>query len=242
MTQIFFCLILKNRHLNKTSKFFTMKLPKISNFILAFAFLLMASCAKEKTKINEKTTSAIIPAGQKYILDTQTSKIEWKGYKIFKSENTSHFGTVKFDSGELTVKTGQLQSGIFTVDMTTLTSEDLKDDAENLDKLNSHLKSEDFFNVEKFPTAVFEITKVSPAPADSDYNAVLDGNFTVKNVTKQITFKANVNVKDNKVTIATEPTDISRRDYGIIFQIPLANGLIKDEITLQILIHATQKS
>jgi polyisoprenoid-binding protein YceI len=53
--------------------------------------------------------------------------------------------------------------------MNSLTSVDLKDDAENLGKLNGHLKSGDFFEVEKFPTASYEITKVTPL-AEGDYN------------------------------------------------------------------------
>jgi hypothetical protein len=65
-------------------------------------------------------------------LDTLNSKVEWKGYKVFKSENTSHFGTIKFESGDVTVKDGKLESGKFVADMNSLTSVDLKDSPEDL--------------------------------------------------------------------------------------------------------------
>ena len=124
--------------------------------------------------------------------------------------------------------------------MNTLTSVDLKDDAENLNKLNGHLKSGDFFETEKFPTASYVITKVT-AQNEGDYNTLLDGNLTIKGVTKPVAFQANVSVKDDGVTIASEPKDIKREHFGVKFQLPAVNGLIKDEVNLQILIKANQK-
>ncbi|MGS0747261.1 YceI family protein [Halpernia sp. GG3] len=160
---------------------------------------------------------------------------------MVKSENTGHIGTVSLKSGEITMKDGKLESGKFVSDMSTLTSVDLKDDAENLNKLNGHLKSAEFFDVAKYPTTTYEITKVSTAPVGSDYNTVLSGNFTVKGITKPVEFNANVSSDGNNVKIATQPKDISRQQFGIVFQMPAANGLIKDEITLQIVVNATVK-
>jgi hypothetical protein len=57
--------------------------------------------------------------GTQYVVDTLNSRVEWKGYKIFKSENTSHFGTIKFESGDVTVKE-KLESGKFVADMASL--------------------------------------------------------------------------------------------------------------------------
>jgi Uncharacterized conserved protein len=124
--------------------------------------------------------------------------------------------------------------------MNSLTSVDLQNDAEQLGKLNGHLKSGDFFEVEKFPTASYEITKVTPS-AEGDYNTLLDGNLTIKGITKPTQFKANVSVKEGEVSIATEPKDIKREEFGVKFQAPAANGVIKDEVTLQISIKALEK-
>ena len=204
------------------------------------ALFTVVSCSKEKpvtSDVNEVTTTK---DGSRFVLDTLNSNVEWKGYKVFKSENTSHFGTIKFESGDVTVKDGKLESGKFVADMASLTSEDLKNKKDDLEKLNGHLKSADFFEVEKFPTASYEITKVSPS-AEGDYNTILDGNLTIKGITKPTQFKANVAVNGTEVSIATEPKDIMREEFGVKFQSPAANGVIKNEVTLQIRVKALEK-
>ncbi len=212
-------------------------------FSLAIPVLFAAvlvSCQKEKPVTSESSDVTTTKDGNKYVLDTLNSKVEWKGYKVFKSENTSHFGTITFESGDVTVKDGKLESGKFVADMNSLTSEDLKEDAEKLAKLNGHLKNRDFFETEKFPTASYEITKVTPS-AEGDYNTLLDGNLTIKGITKPIQFKANVSVNEGMVSIATEPKDIMREEFGVKFQSPAENGVIKDEVTLQINVKALEK-
>lgn len=205
-----------------------------------FAAAVVVSCQKEKPVSSESNEVTTTKTGNQYTLDTLNSKVEWKGYKIFKSESTSHFGTIKFESGDVTVKDGKLESGKFVADMNSLTSVDLKDDAEQMGKLNGHLKSGDFFEVEKFPTASYEITKVTPS-TEGDYNTNLDGNLTVKGITKPVQFKANVSVKDGEVSIATEPKDIMREEFGVKFQAPAENGVLKNEVTLQINVKALEK-
>lgn len=201
---------------------------------------LVVSCGKDKPLTSESNEVSTTKDGHVFEIDTLNSKIEWKGYKVVKTENTSHFGIIKFESGDITVKDGKLESGKFVADMNSLTSVDLKDDAEQLGKLNGHLKSGDFFETDKFPTASYEITKVSENTS-GDYNTILEGNLTIKGITKPVQFNANVSVKDGEVSIATEPKDIKREEFGVKFQIPLQNGLIKDEVNLQILIKAIEK-
>ncbi|KFF27224.1 YceI family protein [Chryseobacterium vrystaatense] len=215
-------------------KLFSLAIPAL------FLAAVMVSCKKDKPVTSESNEVATTKDGNQYTLDTLNSKVEWKGYKVFKSESTSHFGTIKFESGDVTVKDGKLESGKFVADMNSLTSVDLKDDAEQLGKLNGHLKSGDFFEVEKFPTASFEVTKVTPA-TEGDYNTLLDGNLTIKGISKPVQFKANVSVKDGEVSVATEPKDIKREEFGVKFQAPAENGVIKDEVTLQINVKALEK-
>lgn len=201
---------------------------------------LLMSCNKEKPVTSESGEVTTTKDGTVYVVDTLNSKLEWKGYKIVKSDNTSHFGTIKFESGDVTVKDGKLESGKFVADMTSLSNVDLKDAADQKSKLEGHLKSADFFEVERFPTASYEITKVTYSDS-GDYNTVLDGNLTVKGITKPAKFNANVSVNDNGVSIATEPTDINREEFGVKFKMPVENGLLKDEINLQIAVKAVRK-
>ncbi len=217
-----------------TSKFLS---PFIAALILGSAAV---SCGKDKPLTSESSEVTTTRDGQVYVIDTMNSRIEWKGFKVFKSENTSHFGTIKFENGDVTVKDGQLEGGKFVADMTSLENVDLQSDAEQKSKLEGHLKSGDFFEVEKFPTASYEITKVSPM-SEGDYNTVLEGNLTIKGITKPVKFNANVAVSQGEVSIATEPTDIMREDFGVKFQVPVQNGLIKNEVNVQIRIKALEQ-
>lgn len=203
--------------------------------------MVLVSCGKDKPLTSETNEITTTTEGNFYEIDTLNSRIEWKGFKVVKSDNTSHFGTLQFESGDVTVKEGKLESGKFVADMGTLTSVDLKDDAEQLAKLNGHLTSGDFFEVEKYPTASYEITKVTENTSGGDYNTLLDGNLTIKGITKPVQFNANVSVKDGEVSIATEPKDIMREEFGVKFQLPVANGLIKDEVNLQMMVKALEK-
>src|SRR5690606_41955764 len=96
-----------------------------------------------------------------------------------------------------------LESGKFVADMNSLKIEDLRDDAEQKAKLEGHLKSGDLFEEEKYPTATYEITKVTTG-ASGDYNTMIDGNLTLTGVTKPISFTVNVTLNDGILTIATE--------------------------------------
>ena len=206
----------------------------------AFTSVVLISCTKDKPIVSENTEVTTNSNGAVYTIDTLNSRIEWKGYKVMKSDQTSHFGTINFESGDLTVHEGMLESGKFVVDMNSLTSVELKNDAEQLAKLNGHLKSGDFFETDKFPTASYEITKVSKNES-GDYNTLLDGNLTIKGITKPMQFNANVSVKDGEASIASEPKDISREAFNVKFQMPVTNGVIKDDVNLQILIKANEK-
>src|SRR5690606_17018229 len=209
-----------------------------------FAALILGtgavSCGKDKPVTSETSEVSTTRDGQVYVIDTMNSRIEWKGFKVLKSENTSHFGTIKFETGDVTVKDGQLESGKFVADMTSLDNVDLQSDAEQKAKLEGHLKSGLCFEVEKLHTATHEITKVSSL-AEGDYNTLHEGNLTIKGITKPVKFNANVAVCQGEVSIATEPTDIMRQDYGVKFQMPVQNGIIKSEVNVQIRIKAMEQ-
>ncbi|MEJ2753639.1 MAG: YceI family protein, partial [Chloroflexota bacterium] len=115
-----------------------------------------------------------------YNVDTVESVIYWKGYKV----TGQHDGIVNIQSGALDYDNGQLVGGNFTIDMSSITVKDLEGDYKA--KLEGHLKSEDFFGVEKFPTAKFVITKVMSRGMPGDYR--IEGDLTIKETTKPIKF------------------------------------------------------
>jgi len=91
--------------------------------------------------------STLSATGQTIKIDVSKSSINWLAKKV----TGQHNGTINIKDGALVFKKGKLKGGIFTVDMTSLTATDLT--GKYLGELNVHLKSEDFFGVEKFPTS-----------------------------------------------------------------------------------------
>lgn len=209
---------------------------------VGMAFL--ASCGpKDTVEATEAQDSASASAESvAYALNTDISSVTWKGGKIF--EDTSkpeegHYGVVKLKSGEVTVKGGVLESGKFVADQTTFESADLNEDAESKAKLDGHLKSADFLDVEKFPEATFEVT-AAKALTEGDYNTEISGNLDFRGVPKNITFKANVTEEGDKVTIKSEEFKINRQDFGITFK-GGGGSIIKDDVILQVDLSADKK-
>jgi polyisoprenoid-binding protein YceI len=129
------------------------------------------------------------------------STVTWKGYKV----TGSHEGTIALESGFLTMDNGELVGGEFVVDMSTLSNTDLEGDSKG--KLEGHLKSDDFFGVEKHPTAKLAFTSVKLMNKNS---YTVTGNLTIKETTKPITFV--VSVYENK---ATATMKVDRAEYDV---------------------------
>ncbi len=147
-------------------------------------------------------------AKENYKVSTDESTIEWVGKKV----TGQHNGVISLQGGRLEMEEGKLVGGIFTIDMTTITDKDLSGGSK--EKLEGHLKSDDFFGVEKFPTSTFVITKAVPQ-GPGKYKIV--GNITIKGKTEEIQFPATVEEKDGKITAsATLSIDRSKFDvrYG----------------------------
>lgn len=143
-------------------------------------------------------------ASDKKDIKLDKSKVVWKGYKV----TGSHEGTIAIKSGSLTFDNSKLIGGEFVIDMTTINSTDLQGGGK--DKLDGHLKSDDFFGVEKFPTAKLVFKKVK-ATGKNSYNVT--GDLTIKGKTNPISFS--ISIYGNKAT-ATLKVDRTKYDvrYG----------------------------
>ena len=198
----------------------------------------LTSCGgnTETVKTTEAQEGATSTEGAvDYNVDTTTSVVNWKGGKTFDDINKpeeGHYGIVKLKEGTVKVNNGVLEAGKFVADFTSFESKDLDADAESKGKLDGHLKSADFLDVEKFPTATFEITAVKPVEG-GDYNSEVSGNLDFRGTPKNVTFKANVTVDANGVTIKSEEFGINRKDFGIAFT-GGGGSIVKDEVLLQV--------
>lgn len=129
------------------------------------------------------------------------SKVVWKGYKV----TGSHEGTIALKSGSLTFNKGKLSGGQFLIDMTSIESTDLT--GEYKGQLEGHLKSDDFFGVDKFKTASLVLTKVK-ATGKNSYSAT--ANLTIKGKTNPVTF--DISIYGNKATASVK---IDRTKYDV---------------------------
>lgn len=150
--------------------------------------------------------------------------VGWSGKKVA----GEHRGTLAISEGTLNVNNGAVTGGNFTIDMNSLTCTDLKA-GEGKEKLEGHLKNEDFFDVAKYPTSTFTITSV-------EGNNVT-GNLTMIGQTKPVTFAADMNIQHEGAMIKTGEFKINRTDWGLkygsaSFFDGLKDKAINDEITL----------
>ena len=198
----------------------------------------LTSCGGNTETVNatEAQESATATEGAKtYAADVAASTVNWKGGKTFEDiskPEEGHWGVVKLKEGNVTANNGVLESGKFVADFSTFESKDLDADPDTKAKLDGHLKDADFLDVAKYPTATFEITGVK-AIEGGDYNTEISGNLDFRGTPKNVTFKANVTVADDVVTIKSEEFGINRKDFGITFT-GGGGSIIKDEVLLQV--------
>ena len=212
----------------------------INAIFAAFSMvLLLASCADapegQKVEANEAVateTAEMASDAMTYVIDTETSQINWVGSK----PGGEHMGTVQLASGGLMVKDENLTSGNFVLDMNSITDTDLE--GEKKAKLEGHLKTGDFFEVEKFPTATFEITSVKATTETPDATHHITGNLTMKGTTKSVTLPAKVEMTEKGLMASTPKFTINRTEWGVNFKSGILgvakDEAIHDEIGLQI--------
>jgi polyisoprenoid-binding protein YceI len=145
--------------------------------------------------------STLAVTAQTKKIDVSKSSIKWLAKKV----TGEHSGTVALQSGALVFKKDALKGGTFTVNMTSLTATDLT--GEYLDKLNGHLKSDDFFGTEKFKTSTLVFKTVAPK-GNNVYSVTAD--LTIKGITKPVAF--DITVKGNT---ATTTFNVDRTKYDI---------------------------
>jgi polyisoprenoid-binding protein YceI len=173
-------------------------------------------------------------ANEKYFLDTKESLVTWKGSMSLVPQN-AHVGYLYISQGELTIEKGRLAGGTVEVDMNSITDKDHGSDND----LVAHLKSPDFFDVKKFPTAMFTITGVTSA---NDENINVTGDLTVKGIRLAITFPVKIEVKHGTVT-ANGRVIIDRTKWDVRYNSGkffdnLADEAISDDIELDMKIIA----
>jgi len=158
-------------------------------------------------------------------IKVKTSTVEWKGEKVV----GSHEGTISLKSADLIYDNKKLKGGNFVMDMSTIVCTDLSGEYKN--NLEGHLKSDDFFGVQKFPTSSLTIKKVSKVK-DNRYN--ISAKLTIKGVSKTIDFIAEEVKNKLNATIKIDRTDFDIRYGSGSFFENLGDNMIYDEFEIKV--------
>jgi polyisoprenoid-binding protein YceI len=189
--------------------------------LLSATALLFTACQDDPKADSAQTgeaTTAAAATGATYKADLTQSHVDWIGTK----PTGQHQGAMMLKDGTINVEAGNITGGKFDIDMTSMKITD--QDTNGASKLAGHMSSPDFFDVAKYPTATFEITGVK-AGVDSalakdlvmkDATHTVSGNFTMKGVTKGITFPAKIAVTDASVN-ADANFNIDRTEWGLVY-------------------------
>lgn len=162
---------------------------------------------------------------QKVEVNTGQSSVKWLGKKI----GGKHDGNIQLSSGYLELEGDKILAGSFVVDMTSITNNDLKDDSNQ--KLVGHLKSDDFFGVEKYPTATFDLRQSSNF---SNGKATVSGEITIKGKKENISFEVERSGKEYSATVDIDRSKFDVRYGSKKFFDNLGDSAINDIFTLDI--------
>jgi polyisoprenoid-binding protein YceI len=177
-----------------------------------------------------------------FTVDTETSVVRWTGRNLF----NHHQGTIKLSGGNIEVQNGLLQSARFTLDMNSIACEDLVDTAYNA-MLIRHLRDDDFFAVDRFPTAEFVCEHADPlqscTPGTPNYT--LHGTMTLRGVTQPLSFPAVIAAADADHLTGQAQFELDRTQFGShygsgkLFAF-LGKHVVNDHIHLHLKVQATQ--
>jgi polyisoprenoid-binding protein YceI len=199
-------------------------------FVITVIASLVFACSPKSAE--EAKTGEAKKAGEAsgvvYELAADGSTVHWRGTK----PGGEHVGVVSVTEGKVMVDNGAVSGGSMTIDLNSIENFDLEGDMNG--RLVGHLKSEDFFYTEQYPTAVFEIVSAAAKEGVAPEGGVkptheITGNLTMRGVTKSITFPAAVTVTDGKVKAVTNEFAINRTLWGVNFKSRTVFAEFKDD-------------
>ena len=215
-----------------------MKKSILNIFTVAAIGFAVVGCKNENKEVETTDAQEVANATMEaatFKVDTTASVINWQGEK----PTGTHTGTIKLTEGTFKANDSVIESGTFVIDMTSIVSTDLEGDMKM--NLEDHLKGTvegkegDFFNVNEYPTGTFEVTGVT----EKDGVAFLQGNLTLKDVTKNVEFPVTITMNDDTIEITSEKFNIDRTKWNVNYGSKsvfdgLGDKFINDEIELMI--------
>ncbi len=175
-----------------------------------------------------------------YWIDLENSRLEWIGRNL----NNRHSGRIAVQRGELVIIDGRISAGSIVLDMNTIFNQDLQDPAWR-EMLLQHLRSDDFFAVERFPTASFSLTgwEAQEGASCEAPNGIATGDLAIKDITRRISFQAIVAPQSDGSLKAHAAFDVDRTLWNVCYGSSrlferLGMHLVHDMISLELFVVA----
>ncbi len=189
-------------------------------------FVLLVSCNMNSNKTVETNDSTITAADATYNIKQDESSLVWTGREV---STSSHYGTINFTSGQFEIADGLISQGEFLVDMTSINVQDLTGGSK--ERLEGHLRSDDFFSVESFPTAYLNI---SGSELISNGKWMVNGTLSIKDISHPVLFEM-ANTEDGwNASLVFDRSKYNVKFRSGTFFENLGDKLIYDDIELEI--------
>ena len=189
-------------------------------------FISLTSCNMNSNKTEETNGATITAADATYNIVQDESSLVWTGREV---STSSHYGTINFTSGQFEIADGLISQGEFLVDMTSINVQDLTGGSK--ERLEGHLRSDDFFSVESFPTAHLYI---SSSEVISDGKWMVNGFLTIKDISHPVLFEM-ANTEDGwNANLVFDRSKYNVKFRSGTFFENLGDKLIYDDIELKI--------
>ncbi len=185
--------------------------------------------APSNSNANTNTATNAPTQGTKLPLTPENSKIEFTGSKV----TGKHDGGFKQFSGFIDLVNNKAEESKVSVDI------EVSSVYTDSDGLTDHLKTVDFFDVEKYPKAIFTSTKIVADAAKGADNFTVTGDFDLHGQKKSITFPAKITVGDADVAVDAE-FSINRKDFGIVYA-GKTDDLIRDDVVIRFNLKSPKK-
>ena len=187
---------------------------------------VLASCNTNPNQASTEKSQGVATADNIYNIETVQSQITWTGREV---STSYHYGTLDFVSGNFEISNGAIVNGEFIVDMTSINNQDMEGDRKA--RLEGHLKSDDFFSVESYPTAAISINS-SELISDGKWNVSAD--LSIKGFTHPVNFEMTSSEDGWSANLVFDRSKYDVRFRSGSFFENLGDKLIYDDIELSI--------
>jgi len=169
-------------------------------------------------------------AQKEVTINIQKSLVNWKGSMLFGFGE--HYGTTKFKKGKIILENDKITGGTFVIDMNSIVNTDGKYN----ESLVDHLKNQDFFHVEKYPTTSLTITEIEYQPNQKDL--AIKSDLTIKGITHPVNYYGEIDM-DKKMMKARLVIDRTQWNinYGSRGITNVRDLIISEAIKFEVVLH-----